>query len=397
MAFFRNTSVNLLNLHYGIHALALTGGGAFFTVYLVRAGVGVPGAMLALAAIVMGRFIVRPVLVGLAVRFGTRRMVITGSLLSASQYFLLADVHGIGIQLAVLCLVSSLGEALYWTAYHAYFAALGDSEHRGHQISAREAIAAIVGIVSPLIAGWILVHYGPRIAFAVTAMIVGLSAVPLGWTPDVAVARVSPGAWRAAMSGLVLFLADGWIAAFYYFAWQIALFLSLKENFLAYGGALALAAVVGAVSGMVLGRSIDSGHGRRAAAFAYGVFAIIVVLRATALHSATLAVAANALGAFGACLYTPTVMTAVYNMAKRSPCTMRFHVVTEAGWDLGAAAGLSLCAFLVWRGAPLWSCILLSLAGAAAGFVMIWRYYGANPSVAVQPGIVPIESPANPV
>ncbi|HTQ12730.1 MAG TPA: MFS transporter [Rhizomicrobium sp.] len=397
MAFFRNNAVNLLNLHYAIHALALTGGGAFFTVYLVRAGVSVPGTMLSLAAIVMGRFVVRPALVGLAVRFGTRRMVMTGSLLSASQYLFLPSVHGVGLPLISMCLVSSLGESLYWTAYHAYFAALGDQEHRGHQISIREAIAAVVGIVSPVIAGWLLVSYGPRVAFTVTALIVATSAVPLNWTPEVPVPRNAPGAWKAAMSGLLLFLADGWIAAGFYFAWQIALFLSLGENFLAYGGALAIAAVVGAVSGMVLGRLIDSGHGRRVAAFSYAVFGLILVLRAVALKSAMLAVAANALGSFGACLYIPTMMTAVYNLAKRSPCTMRFHVVTEAGWDLGAASGLSLSALLVWLGEPLWSCILLSLAGVMAGFAMIWRYYTSHPGAAIQPGIPPVESPAAPV
>ena len=35
MAFFRSRTVNLLNLHYGIHSIALSGGGAFFAVYLL--------------------------------------------------------------------------------------------------------------------------------------------------------------------------------------------------------------------------------------------------------------------------------------------------------------------------------------------------------------------------
>ncbi|HEY1632963.1 MAG TPA: MFS transporter [Rhizomicrobium sp.] len=397
MAFFRNTAVNLLNLHYGIHALALTGGGAFFTVYLIRAGLSVPAAMLALAGIVMGRFVIRPMLLGFAVRFGIRRLVIAGSLLSAAQYLFLPYVHGVGAVLIAMCFVSALGESLYWSAYHAYFAALGDQEHRGHQISAREAIAAVVGIVSPLIAGWLLVSFGPQVAFFATAAIVATSALPLLKTPEVPVLADAPGAWKAAMSGLVLFLADGWVAAGYYFSWQIALFLSLHENFLAYGGALAIAAVVGAVSGMFLGRLIDAGHGRRAAALAYGVFAAIIVLRALALRDPALAVVGNALGAFGACLYTPTMMTAVYNLAKNSPCTMRFHTVTEAGWDLGAATGLTFSAFLVWQGAPLWACVLLALVGTAAGFVMIWRYYGANPGLTVTPEMPPIETPANPL
>jgi len=32
MAFLGNRSVNLLNLHYGMHSLAVSGGGAFFAV-----------------------------------------------------------------------------------------------------------------------------------------------------------------------------------------------------------------------------------------------------------------------------------------------------------------------------------------------------------------------------
>jgi hypothetical protein len=54
------------------------------------------------------------------------------------------------------------------------------------------------------------------------------------------------------------------------FVWWIALFLSLGENYAAFGGALALAGVVGAVSGLALGRHIDAGHGGRAVWVAYG-------------------------------------------------------------------------------------------------------------------------------
>ena len=50
MAFFRNDTVNLLNLHYGIHALALAGGGAFFLAFLLKAGVPAPAVLAALAS-----------------------------------------------------------------------------------------------------------------------------------------------------------------------------------------------------------------------------------------------------------------------------------------------------------------------------------------------------------
>jgi DHA1 family inner membrane transport protein len=378
MAFFRSKTVNLLNLHYGIHAIALSGGGAFFAVYLLKSGVSIPWVLASLALILAGRFIIRPIVVPIAVRSGMRALVIAGTCLTALQYPLLAEVHGLGPALFVLCLVAALGDTFYWSSYHAYYAALGNHEHRGSELGAREALAALVGIVSPLVTGWALVAFGPRVAFGATAAILLFGAVPLFWTPDVVVVRRAPGAYRAAIPGMKLFLADGWIAAGYFFVWQIALFLSLGESYTAYGGALALAALVGAVAGLFLGRLIDAGHGQRAVSFAIGALVITTVLRAFAPGHALLAIVANALGALVVCLYIPTLMTAVYNQAKRSPCTLRFHVATEGSWDVGGAAGCLLAALLATAGVPLSAAILLPLVGAAALFVLLRRYYATH-------------------
>jgi MFS transporter, DHA1 family, inner membrane transport protein len=383
MAFFRNRTVNLLNLHYGIRAIALSGGGAFFAIYLLKAGVPIPGVLVSLALILLGRFIIRPLVVAAAAAIGLRTMVVTGALLSAVQYPFVAEVHGIDIALAVLVAISAVGETVYWTTYHAYFAALGDDELRGRQIGAREAIGAVVGVTSPLAGGWLLVTFGPRVAFGATAIIAALAVLPLLWAPDVKIARHAAGAFRAAIPGVLLFAADGWIAAGSYLAWQLALFVSLGESFLAYGGALAFAALVGAVASLTLGRHIDAGHGNRAVWYASGTLAAIILLRATATGNAALAVLANALGAFGACLYVPTVMTAVYTLAKRSPCTLRFHVAAEGGWDVGGATGLIAAAIITGYGMPLSASILLSLAGVAGTIVVLRRYYGAAPTSAI--------------
>jgi hypothetical protein len=378
MAFFRSRAVNLLNLHYGIHAIALSGGGAFFAVYLLKSGVSIPWVLASLALILAGRFIIRPIVVPIAVRSGMRALVIAGTCLTALQYPLLAEVHGLGPALFVLCLVAALGDTFYWSSYHAYYAALGNHEHRGSEVGAREALAALVGIVSPLVTGWALVAFGPRVAFGATAAILLFGALPLFWTPDVVVVRRAPGAYRAAIPGMKLFLADGWIAAGYFFVWQIALFLSLGESYVGFGGALALAALVGAVAGLFLGRLIDAGHGQRAVSFAIGALVITTVLRALAPGHVLLAIFANALGALVVCLYIPTLMTAVYNQAKRSPCTLRFHVATEGSWDVGGAVGCLLAALLAAAGVPLSAAILLPLIGAAALFVLLRRYYATH-------------------
>jgi hypothetical protein len=376
VAFFRNDTVNLLNLHYGIHTLALSGGGAFFGAYLLRSGVPAPAVLAALAAILAGRFVIRPFVLMPARRFGLKPLVIAGTIMTGLQYPLLAEVHGVGWELAALCAIASAGDTLYWTCYHAYFASLGDADHRGHQLGAREAIAAMVGIIGPLATGWMLTTLGPRVTFNATAVVLLLGALPILGTRNVPVAAAAPGALRAAVLGALMFVADGWIAAGFYFVWQMALFLALGESFTAYGGAMALAALVGAASGLLLGRYIDAGHGRRAVWLAVGSLAVVTALRTASSSDPLLAVVANAAGALVPALYVPTLMTAVYNQAKGSPCALRFHIATEGGWDAGAASACIAVAALLWAGAPIWLGIALSLPGAAAALALLRQYYG---------------------
>ncbi len=385
MAYFRNTTVNLLNLHYGIHCLALSGGGAFFLVFLLQSGVPAPGVLATLSCILLGRFVIRPSVLVLARRIGLKPLVIAGTLATSLQYPLLAEVHGVGAALFVLCVFSSVGDTFYWTTYHAYFASLGDTEHRGQQIGAREAIAAMVGIVGPLATGWALTALGPRAAFDANAVVLALSALPIFSTPNVKVAWTAPGALRASLPGALLFAADGWVACGYAFVWQIALFVALGESFSAYGGAMALSALVGAVGGLVLGRLIDAGHGVRAAAIALAALTLTATFRAASYGNAPLAIVAQACGALVLCLYVPALHAPIYNMAKRSPCPLRFHIAAEGGWDLGGGAAGLIFAGLLAVGVPLGVCIVLSLAGALAAFLLLRRYYagsaaGADPA-----------------
>ena len=379
MAFFRNDRVNWLNLHYAVNALARTGGDAFFCAFLLRKGLPIPVVLTALAAVLLGRFLVRPAVLPLAVRFGLRSLLIVGSVLVGVQYPLLATVTGLGPRLYALVAVSAVADALYWTCYHAYFASLGDEAHRGHQIGAREAIAAITGVVGPLATGWSLNVFGPMVAFGAAGLVVAGSALPLLATPDARVAPEVGGSFASLLGGARFFAVDGWIGAGSYTLWQIALFVSLGESYTAFGGTLALAALVGAVSGMALGKWIDRGHGRRAVWLALGGASLVFAFRSIAFGHPTLAIIGSAAGAVSAALYIPTLMTAVYNQAKLSPCPLRFHMAAEGGYDMGCGAGFLVAATLLWAGAPMSLVLLAPLIGVALMAVMLTRYYAASP------------------
>ena len=373
-------AIRRVHTHYGVQALAQGAGGIFILAFLLKAGVPVPMALLFQAALVGGRLLLRPAVLPLAKRWGVKPLLIAGTLVTASTFPLLSFVEGVGPLLFVLCGVSSVGYLLYWLNYHAYFAAIGTAEIRGGEIGRREAMVALIGIVAPLLGAWGLTELGPRPTFLMVGLIQACAVLPLIGAPNVAVPQtvpVGPSAWMA----LGLMVGDGLFASAYHFVWLIALFVTLGESFAAFGGAAAAAAaaVVGAVSGLILGRHIDMGHGRRSAYIAYGAAAVVVALRAAGVGVPWLAVIANALGALMAALVTPALMTPVYNLAKASPCVLRFHSATEGAWDIGCVAGLLAAAAMAALGLPLSAPVLLGLLAAALLVSMLSRYYGRLP------------------
>ncbi|MDP1631950.1 MAG: hypothetical protein Q8L66_11085 [Caulobacter sp.] len=372
-------AITRVNLHYTLQAFAQGAGGLFVLAFLLKAGVSAPLALLFQAGLVAGRFVLRPAALPLAIRFGVKPLLMAGTLITALNFPLLAMVKGPGPFLILLCGVSSVGYLLYWLNFHAYFAALGEARDRGGQIGLREAIVAMVGIVAPLLGAWGLTTLGPTPTFWAVGLIQALAIVPLIGAPNVPVAATVPAGGAPSWVALGLMVGDGLSAATTYFVWLIALFLTLGESFRAFGGAAAAAAVAGAFSGLALGRHIDLGHGRRSAILAYSGAAVVVLLRAASLDAPWLAVLANAAGAFTAVLVTPVLMTPVYNLAKGSPCVMRFHMATEGAWDVGCFIGCLAAAGLVAAGLPLSAPLLLALA---AILLMVWlltRYYGPGP------------------
>jgi hypothetical protein len=375
LAFLRNDAVNRVNLHSGVKAVAQGAGALFFFVALLRAGVPAPVALVAQAAIQAGRFALRPAILPLAKRWGLKPLLICGTLGLALQYPVLAEVRGVDAALLALCIVVSLGEVFYWVSYNAYFAAIGDAEHRGHQVSAREALVALASVGAPLLGAWGLVTFGARWTFAAVALVQASSALPLLGAPNVAIARSAAGTLRAARLGMGLSAADGWFDASYVFVWQIALYVSLGESVSAYGGAMAVAGLVGATFGLFVGRHVDAGHGRRAVIVAHAALTIVFLARAASVGSPWLAVAANALGGLALPLASPVIGGAIYNLAKASPCPLRFKMATEGGWDVGCLCACLAAAAIAASGASLAFAMLLALPGVAAQALLLWRYY----------------------
>lgn len=376
MSFLTNRAVNLLSLHYAFQALAQGSGGVFLLVYLLKAGLTLEQTIMALAATVALRFVFRRGVVSFARQFGLKAALVAGCLILSLQYPLSAIVDGVGWALLARCVATGAGEAFYWSSFHAFFASQGDSDSRGRQVGAREALAAAIGIIAPLFGAWALMNVGAGGAFALIGLVQALGVVPLLWTRDAKIEPAVPDMKPAVRTGRLIYLLNGWFSASFILAWQVALFLTLGESLTAYGGTMALAAVAGAVGGLMVGYLLDRGRSASLAALAvFAGLAAIAILRAASLGVPALAIAANAIGAFAICFYVPVMNTPVYNLAKASPCALRFHVATEDSWDMGCIAACLLALAMLAAGLGLSAVILLALASCLGHAIVLHRYY----------------------
>ena len=353
---------------------------------MLRAGISAPLVFCAIAAMNVGRFALRPLVLPLARRFGVKPLLIAGTALEALVYVLLPNLHGPGGWLLLVIAVGSVGGVFYWTSYHAYYAAFGDGGARGAEIGARQAIMGIVNVAAPAIGGLALARAGPTIAFGLAALMQATALAPLLGVPSLSVApepRVGHGDY---LWGALLQSTDGWMDAGFFYVWQVALFVRLGERFASYGGAMAIAGLLGAAASLTVGRLIDLGHGRAGTLLAYGLTGGSIVLQAASVGRPGWAVIANAFSAFAIALYAPGMMTRVYALGKASPCPLRFHIATEGGWDIGSGLGCLICAALIAGGASLSAAILTALLGASAAAAMLARDYGAPARSGRSPG-----------
>ena len=264
MTFFANRDLNHLVVHATLNALAFCFSGVFSALFLLSVGLSLPEIFLVFGAILLLRFVLRPLVLITAPAIGLRRTLMLGTLLNGFQFPMLALVHGVGPALVAYCALTALGQVFYWTTYHAFFSALGDSELRGSQVAERQMLGAVAGVLGPAAGGFMLAAFGPWPAF-LTAFVIQIAAVvPLHYVTEPPIARTAPGGiFAAAKTGIKLFVCDGWTINSSMTAWSIIMFRALGSRYDAFGGLLAAAALAGALSGMLLGRFIDRGHALR--------------------------------------------------------------------------------------------------------------------------------------
>src|SRR5205823_9395346 len=110
-----------------LYELAAKTGWRSFSRFVLKHGLAVPAVFGALGLLVAGRFVTRPLVVLLAPRYGLKKLLAFGTAFSGVQYLFVSHIHGVDLMLLAFCATAAIGDAFYWTTYHAYFARIGDA------------------------------------------------------------------------------------------------------------------------------------------------------------------------------------------------------------------------------------------------------------------------------
>jgi MFS transporter, DHA1 family, inner membrane transport protein len=371
MKFFANSDINRIYMHSALQCFATNAGATFIYVYLLKAGIPLPIVFLIIALVVLSRPLLRLAVLPIVLRFGLRKVLLFGTILDASSYLILGHVHGLDYWLIFYITASALGTTFYWTCYHSMVARLGDEEHRGAQVSAREAIYALTGIIGPLFGGLMLTFVGPNAAFMSAGLIYALAALPVLTGHELPVERDLQITRAHRLFAFGFAFSDGLVAASVNFMWRIVLFKSLGESFQAFGGALALAGVAGALMGLVVGRMIDLGHHKRSYQLGLTAMVAVILVEANGFVTPWGALLATMLSAIAGPLYMSSIMVPFYNVGKASGCTLRFNISGENGFDSGAGLGCLIAALLTWFNFSFFWPLLIGLFGCVTLYQLL--------------------------
>jgi MFS transporter, DHA1 family, inner membrane transport protein len=371
MATFKDKTFNLIYLHAVLQALVMHGGEGFAFVYLLKAGIGTEIVLLCIAGMFASRLVFRMAVLPLSLRFGLRNTLIGSVLVEGATYLLLPMINDAGPLLYLYLALWAASSSFYWTTYHAYVAQLGNNQHRGAQVSAMEAFGMAAGVAAPLIMGFLLTWFSAWVGFGFIALAMALAALPFCFGPQIGVIQHAELPAATKSLGRLLMFTDGIRSAATHFVWLIALFLTLGSNYVSYGGALALSGLTGAFMGLFVGKWFDLGKGVHAARVGYGAMIASSLVKCFGFSVPWSAVTGNALYAIAWPSYATALNSQVYNLARQSPCPLRFHIVAEGGWDLGMAFGCGLAALLVFQGFDFFWPLAIGIAGCLLGYFVL--------------------------
>jgi len=178
--------------------------------------------------------------------------------------FYLINSHNYIYLIPVSLVVLVAYRLFYWLPYHIDFTKFSDRENRGRQVGFFEATRSILGIISPFIAGALIVCYGFNVLFLIAVFFYVLSGIPYLFISPIKEHFIWKfrETWnyffsRKRRRTILAYTAHGAENFVDAIIWPIFIYQLLRGNFLEVGIISTLIVGVSVLMQLILGRHVD--------------------------------------------------------------------------------------------------------------------------------------------
>jgi len=166
--------------------------------------------------------------------------------------------------LPIIITALSIKRLLYWIPYNIDFAKFADSQDRGKTMGALEIVLSITGVVTPLIAGFVISNFGFGYLFILGIIIFMISYIPLvklprtrekfSWSIKKTIRKIFAKENRTTS---LVFFAEGAEGIVFAVVWPIFVFQILKGNYLQVGFISTFTVVIVIIAQYFVGKKAD--------------------------------------------------------------------------------------------------------------------------------------------
>lgn len=231
-------------------------------------------------------------------KFGFRRALRFSAFFGACYYAGLSFLNEESWKYLIpyLLLTITLWRLTHWVPYHVDFAKFTNKKDRGREVSALESLLGLVGMVTPLAAGFMISKFGFNVLFLVGIVLFLVALIPYINLPHTKekFSWSYKQTWKKFFSKrhcrvVSVFIADGVESATGILVWPIFIFILFDGNYLEVGFVSTLIAASAIVLQLIVGRKLDKKLKERRKMLKYGSFLyalgwILKIFIFTSLH-----------------------------------------------------------------------------------------------------------------
>lgn len=222
-----------------------------------------------------------PLVVKYLNKFGFRRALRLSAIFGAIYYAGLSYLNEDNWKylIPIVLVLITLWRFSHWVPYHVDFAKFTDKKNRGKELSALESAISLVGIFTPLVAGFIISKFGFSVLFLIGVVLFFAALIPymslphtkekFSWTYRQTWQKFFSKRHRRVVS---VYIADGVESATGILVWPIFIFMLFKGNYLEVGFISTLIAAATIVLQLIVGKKLDKKIKERKKMLKYGSF-----------------------------------------------------------------------------------------------------------------------------